>query len=225
MFSKHQPRNVHVSGVFSLCWRFLQRLCSDLSRQMKSLLSLNWQVLKVLMVKFPAFTSDQFHHLLINVPAKELVHLSLLQVHDLQYAFCSQYYSWANSHRGRLKIAFLILYLHCSGCTPTQHVQSKLDSDFALRQWFSTFFEPGPTFIFKKISGPTGATTCQKYLFFLRHYTACYVIWIINAHTRIANFTQILCHTHLTWLKILCQLISNPALDADYISFRFEVPF
>jgi len=43
-----------------------------------------------------------------------------------------------------------------------------------LDQWFSTFTEAGPTFVFKKISGPTRTTTCQKYLFFLRHYIAYY---------------------------------------------------
>ena len=43
-----------------------------------------------------------------------------------------------------------------------------------LDQWFSTFTEAGPTFVFKNISGPTRTTTCQKYLFFLRHYIAYY---------------------------------------------------
>ena len=43
-----------------------------------------------------------------------------------------------------------------------------------LDQWFSTFTEAGPTFVFKNISGPTRTTTCQKYLFFLSHYIAYY---------------------------------------------------
>jgi len=45
-----------------------------------------------------------------------------------------------------------------------------------LEQWFSTFFELGPTFVFKKISGPTRTTPCQTDLLLLRHYTAYYVI-------------------------------------------------
>ena len=47
-----------------------EQLCSDLSRKIKSLLSLNRQVLKVLIEKFPAFTLDQCHHLLINLFCK-----------------------------------------------------------------------------------------------------------------------------------------------------------
>jgi len=47
-----------------------EQLCSDLSRKMKSLLSLNRQVLKVFTVKFPASTLDQCHHLLINLFCK-----------------------------------------------------------------------------------------------------------------------------------------------------------
>jgi len=31
-----------------------------------------------------------------------------------------------------------------------------------LKQWFSTFFEPGPTFVFKKILGVTRTTTCHR---------------------------------------------------------------
>jgi len=55
-----------------------ERLCSDLSRQIKSLLSLNWQDLQVLIVKFQASTLDKFHQLLMNVLAKALVNLSML---------------------------------------------------------------------------------------------------------------------------------------------------
>jgi len=47
-----------------------EQLCSNLSRQMKSLLSLNWQVLKVLIMKFQASTSDHCHHLLIKLSCK-----------------------------------------------------------------------------------------------------------------------------------------------------------
>jgi len=52
-------------------WRFLpEQLCSYLSWQIKSLLSLNWLVLKVLIVKFQASTLDQRHNLLINLFCK-----------------------------------------------------------------------------------------------------------------------------------------------------------
>ena len=54
-----------------------EQLCSDLSRQIKSLISLNWQVLKVLIAKFQASTLDQCHHLLINLSCKALVNLSM----------------------------------------------------------------------------------------------------------------------------------------------------
>ena len=47
-----------------------EQLCSDLSRKMKSLLSLNRQVLKVLIVKFQASTLDHCHHLLTNLSCK-----------------------------------------------------------------------------------------------------------------------------------------------------------
>ena len=35
-----------------------------------------------------------------------------------------------------------------------------------LDQWFSTFAEAGPTFVFKNILGPTRTTTCQSICFF-----------------------------------------------------------
>jgi len=47
-----------------------EQLCSDLCRKIKSLLSLNRQVLKVLIETFPASTLDQCHHLLINLFCK-----------------------------------------------------------------------------------------------------------------------------------------------------------
>jgi len=43
-------------------------------------------------------------------------------------------------------------------------------------QWFSTFFELGPTLILKKMSGPTKTTICEKHLFLLRYYIAYHVI-------------------------------------------------
>jgi len=49
---------------------FPEQMCSDLRWEIWSLLSLNWQVLKVLIVKFQASTLDQCHHLLINLSCK-----------------------------------------------------------------------------------------------------------------------------------------------------------
>ena len=37
---------------------------------MHSLSSLNWQVLKVFLVKFPAFSLDESHHLLVMLSCK-----------------------------------------------------------------------------------------------------------------------------------------------------------
>jgi len=37
------------------------------------------------------------------------------------------------------------------------------DEHVPLNQWFSTFSEAGPPFVFKKILGTTRTTTCQKY--------------------------------------------------------------
>jgi len=54
-----------------------EQLCSDLIRQLKILISLNWQVLKVLILKVQASTLDQCHHLLINLSCKALVNLSM----------------------------------------------------------------------------------------------------------------------------------------------------
>ena len=54
-----------------------EHMCSYLIRQIKSLLSLNWQVLKVLIVKFQASTLDQCHHLLKTCLAKAQVNLSM----------------------------------------------------------------------------------------------------------------------------------------------------
>jgi len=61
-----------------------EHMCSDLIRQIKSLLSLNWQVLNVFIVKFQASTSNQCHHLLINLSC-----------------ISAQYCTWARSHRDR----------------------------------------------------------------------------------------------------------------------------
>jgi len=63
----------------------------------------------------------------------------------------------------------------------------------SLSQWFSTFFELGPIFVFKKISGPTRTTTCRKYLLLIRHYTAYYMIGIIKAQS-LVNIVAILSH-------------------------------
>ena len=90
-----------------------ENMCSDLIRQIKSLLSLIWQVLKVLIVKFQASTLDQCHHLFIN--------LSCISVSKPLNA---QYCTWARSHRGRhYDCALVILYLHASDV----HQHSKLN--------------------------------------------------------------------------------------------------
>jgi len=47
-----------------------EQLCLDSIQQIKSLLSLHWQVLKVLIVNFQASTLDQCHHLLMNLSCK-----------------------------------------------------------------------------------------------------------------------------------------------------------
>jgi len=65
-------------------------MCSDLIRQIKSLLSLNRQVLKVLIVKFQASTLDQCHHLLIN-----------LSCISASKPLNAQYCTYARSHRCR----------------------------------------------------------------------------------------------------------------------------
>jgi len=74
LFLKHQPWNVHVSGVFF--WTIVFRF----KPTKKSLISLNWQVLKVLILKFQASTLDQCHHLLINLSCKALVNYSMPQI-------------------------------------------------------------------------------------------------------------------------------------------------
>jgi len=101
-----------------------EQLCSDLSRQMKSLLSLNWQVLKVLSVKFQSSTLDHCHHLLIKFSCK-----------SASKPLNAQYYTWARSHRGRHYD--FACYAVCTRfwCTSTQHIQLKPSSDFSLRHW------------------------------------------------------------------------------------------
>jgi len=95
-----------------------EHMCSDLIRQIKSLLSLNWQVLKVLIVKYQASTLDQCYHLLINLSC-----------------ISAQYCAWARSHRDRHYdcACYTVFARFC--CTPAQHVQPKPSSDFALRHW------------------------------------------------------------------------------------------
>ena len=81
-----------------------EHLCSDLSRQIKSLLSLNWQVLKVLIVKFQTSTLDQCHHFLINLSCK-----------SASIPLNAHYCTWARSHRLRHSdCAYSLLYLHAS---------------------------------------------------------------------------------------------------------------
>ena len=71
MFLTHHQWKVHVSGAFS--WTIVFRF----NPTNKCLLSLNWQVLKVLIVKFQFSTLDHCHHLLINLSCKALVNLSM----------------------------------------------------------------------------------------------------------------------------------------------------
>ena len=78
-----------------------QHMCSDLIHQIKSLLSLNWQVSKVLIVKFQASTLDQCHRLLIN-----------LSCISASKPLNAQYCTWARSHRGHHYDC--ALYLHAS---------------------------------------------------------------------------------------------------------------
>jgi len=92
------------------------------------LLSLNWQVLKVLMMKFQVSTLDQCHHLLINLSCKSASKL----LH-------AQYCTWARNHRDRLyDCACCTVFTHF-WCAPTQHVQPKPSSDFVLRHWLPKY--------------------------------------------------------------------------------------
>jgi len=85
------------------------------------MLSLNWQLLKVLIVKFQASTLDQCHHLLINLSCK-----------SASKPANAQYCTWARSHRGRHYDCAYTVFTRF-WCTPTPHVQSKPSSDFARR--------------------------------------------------------------------------------------------
>ena len=68
-----------------------EHLCSDLSRQTKNLLSLNWHVLKVLIAKFHASSLDlYFGSMLINLSCKSASK-------PLNAHYCPS----ARSHRGR----------------------------------------------------------------------------------------------------------------------------
>jgi len=49
--------------------------------------------------------------------------------------FCSQYCSWARSHRGRHYDCASYTVFARFWCATTQHVQPKPSSDFALRHW------------------------------------------------------------------------------------------
>jgi len=77
----------------------------------------------MILVKFQGSTLDQSHHLLVKLSCKNASEnrcsieqkRSMLQIQYLQYAFCSQYCSWARSHRGRhygctFYIYMLLLY-------------------------------------------------------------------------------------------------------------------
>jgi len=53
---------------------------------------------------------DQSHFCSWNFPAKTLVKISLLWVHDMQYAFCSQNWCWARPHCNRHNDCAFYLY-------------------------------------------------------------------------------------------------------------------
>ena len=103
---------------------FPEHMCSDLIRQIKSLLSLNWQVLEVLIVKFQVSTLDHCHHLFIN-----------LSCTSASKPLNAQYYTWARSHRGRhYDCALVILYciytlLMCTNTACTTEVEQRLCSE------------------------------------------------------------------------------------------------
>jgi len=81
-----------------------EQLCSDLSRQIESLLTLNWQVLKVLILKFQASALDH-HHLFVNLSCK-----SASKPLNAQYDIALEQEVIAAG----ITIALVILYLHAS---------------------------------------------------------------------------------------------------------------
>jgi len=122
-----------IKGAFF--WRiFSELLCSDLSQQIQSSFSLNWQNLSLFLEKLQASILDENYHLLEKLSCKKFVKISMFQVQDLQYDFCSQYCSWARGHCGRHYDCVFIFTRFW--CTPTL-VQSKPSSDFALRRWLA----------------------------------------------------------------------------------------
>jgi len=126
MFSKHHPWNVHMFLAFSC-----EQLCSDLSWQMKSLLSLNWHVLKVSMVKFQASTWDQCHHLLINLSCKSASKpLNALSARSA-VCFLQPISQLSTKSSGRHYDCASYTVCTCFGCAPTQHVHSKHSRDVA----------------------------------------------------------------------------------------------
>jgi len=109
-------------------------LCSDLIWQTKCLFSLNWQVLKVLIVKFQVSTLDQCSHWLINLSCKSTSKPLNAMGARSAVCFCSQYCSWARSHRGQHYDCASYTVFTRFGYTPTQHVQPKPNSHFNLRR-------------------------------------------------------------------------------------------
>ena len=103
-----------------------ERLYSDLSRQPKSWLSLNWQVLKVLTVKFQASALDQCHHLLINLSCKSVGK-------PLDAQCCNALEEEGVAAFRHYDCAYTVFTRFW--CTPTRHVQPKPNSDVALKHW------------------------------------------------------------------------------------------
>ena len=106
-----------------------EHMCSDLIRQIKTLLSLNWQVLIVLIVKFQASTLDQCHHLFIN-----------LSCISASKPLNAQYCTWARSHRGRhYECALVILYLMCTNTACSTEAEQRLCSEALTPAFYKTY--------------------------------------------------------------------------------------
>jgi len=84
-----------------------KQLCSDLIRQIKSLLSLNWQVLKILTVKFYFGSMPPFAHKPFLQSASKPLN--------------AQCCTWGRSHRGRHYDCAYTVFTRF-WCTPTQHI-------------------------------------------------------------------------------------------------------
>jgi len=122
-----------TKGAFSSV--FIWIVCSDLSRQMHSPFSLNWQILrKFFLVKFQASILDESHPLRVKVSCKSP--FQNLDVLSARSAVCLLQPILQLSLWPPLWLRFF--EFTCFWCTPT-HFQSNPSSDFALdtdsRSW------------------------------------------------------------------------------------------